>query len=185
MPISKAGGCSMIVFTDLDPFLIDQYSFGNQIFDEYRFYDFGRMKFDPEIPKMYGIIPNYEIFTKEEIADYTGPLFDAKYAQYLYNGAGFLAFMAIAMREYFRGDITYIYLIDRSPLRDCLVENLAKLLFERYGIESAVISMLEDLWSVKKNNSLSINGLNNIGFDINRVLAINPKMVEDIQNGKV
>ena len=45
--------------------------------------------------------------------------------------------------------------------------------------------MLEDLWTIKKNNSLSINGLNNIAYDINRVLAINPKMVEDIQNGKI
>lgn len=175
----------MIIFTDLDPFLIDQYSFGNQLFDEYRFYDFGRMRFDPEIPKLYGIIPDYGIFSKEEIADYTSIEFDNRYLNYLYNGSGFLSFMSIAMREYFRGDIIYIYLVDRSPLRDCLVENLSKLLFSKYGIESTTVSMLEDLWTIKKNNSLSINGLNNIAYDINRVLAINPKMVEDIQNGKV
>ena len=158
----------MIIFTDLDPFLIDQYSFGNQLFDEYRFYDFGRMRFDPEIPKLYGIIPDYGIFSKEEIADYTSIEFDNRYLNYLYNGSGFLSFMSIAIREYFRGDIIYIYLVDRSP-----------------GIESTTVSMLEDLWTIKKNNSLSINGLNNIAYDINRVLAINPKMVEDIQNGKV
>ena len=176
----------MIVFTDIDPMIIDSFITQYELFDEYRIYDLGRMKFEEEIPRLFGIIPqDMNIFTPEELANYTEAAFDSKYIQYLYNGAGFLAFMSIAMKEYYRGDVAYIYLLDRSPLRDCFIENLIKLLFGRYGIESFGVATLEDLCFAKKNNSLSINGLNNIAADINRVLTINPKMVEDIQNGNV
>lgn len=180
----------MILFTDIDPFVLDSFIVANpELTDEYRIYDLGRLRYQEEIPRLYGIVPDFQIFANPGQAamsvDVLGNDFERIYFDYLLNGPGFLSIMSIAMREYYRGDVLYVYLLDRTLVYDSIVESVSRFLFHRYGIESTIASTLEDVWLMRRNHSLSVNGLTNIGYDITRAYGISPKLVEDIQNGKL
>ena len=64
---------------------------------------------------------------------------------------------------------------------ECIIDDLIRLLFGRYGIESSIVNDVEDLIYLDLNNSLSINGLNIISSDIERAMSISPNMIKEIE----
>lgn len=131
----------------------------------------------PGIPKLYGVYPNFELISNEALVNYTEPIFDYEYGRYL-DAQGFLTMMLIAGSEYYNGNRLYVYLIDRSEYRDSVIESLQKVLFIRYGISTAIVSSMEDLYSLDIDRSLSVQGLVQMGTDIERLTGIDSKLVE-------
>ena len=169
----------MTIFTSLLPDTMSNY-LAYKGFTNVRYFDIGTPRMD-NVSKLFGIIPDYGIFSKEATQDWSGPLFDAEYAAYLTEGPGFLSLITMAAQEYYRGDILWVYFYPSGELMECIIDDLIRLLFGRYGIESSIVNDVEDLIYLDLNNSLSINGLNIISADIERAMSISPNMIKEIE----
>lgn len=170
----------MIIFTDLPYQTLLWYFNENQSkFSDIRVMDIERTIMDPNIPKLYGIYPRFEYISKNALINYTEPIFDVEYYQYL-DGPGFLSMMTIAGSEYFNGNRLHVYLIERSEYRDSVIESLQKVLFSRYGISSVLIYSQMDLFYFDTDTSFSVQGLVQISTDLERAVNIDSKYIERI-----
>ena len=172
----------MTIFTDLSPDVI-RWFFANNTdrFDNLHMMNIGDITQYADIPLLPGIYPPFEYISREALINYSELQFDYEYSNYL-NNVGFLPFMYVVCMEYYHGNDLNVYFTNRSDYRDSVIECFQKILFGRYGINSALVSDVEDLSVINFDPSLSVNGLMCIGADIDRAISLDPKMIERIMN---
>ena len=128
--------------------------------------------YDATYPTLQGITPQYGVLSDYAILNDTEPVFEQEYFNYLMNGPGFIPFMTIALNEYREGNILWLYQIERTPYKDSIIESIMKLLFQRYGIVSNIVSDIEDIRYMNHDMSLSVMGLAAIDSDIIKLISM-------------
>lgn len=92
--------------------------------------------------------------------------FDMQYANAIMNNNTlFEAFMNIVMNAY--EGYTVIVLVYREPYRDAILESLIKLIQQRYGYNSWIVSDIDDI-SCLKESAFNPMGLMTLDQDIRR-----------------
>lgn len=133
--------------------------------------------YDATYPPLYGILPGDGSITNEAMLAPDTDKFDYEYGLYLLNGPGSQALYFIVANEYYGGNTLYVYQIYRSPYRDSVIESLSRLMLLRYGMESHIISDIEDLHYLNKSSTtLSIDGLVNLSEDLGRFSILYPSL---------
>lgn len=108
---------------------------------------------------------------------YTGPYdeieFDIAYSNFITsNNRAFMEMMMPIMDTYNNPDILVQILISHSPYRDCITENLIKVIQQRYGLNSYIVNTIEDLYYISEDPDFDIDGLTRLNQDLDRYSAI-------------
>lgn len=96
-------------------------------------------------------------------------IFDSWYADIITTRNDlFISLMSIVLPAYNEPDTIVQILVNRSPLRDCITDNIAKLIQQRYGYNCYIVNTIEDLYYVRDDSVFTIPGLMNLNRDIER-----------------
>ena len=140
--------------------------------DSYNFYEFNLSSSVEYGVSLSALIPSPEFIPQEVIVgSLDTPEFDIAYGNFIMeNQLQFLTLMNIILPIYNDPCACIIIYIQNSPIRDIILESLAKLIQQRYGYHSYIINELEDIYCIKDNSSFSPRGILTVQADSDKAL---------------
>lgn len=112
---------------------------------------------------------------------YDSVMFDTQYANIITSRDDtFISLMSIVLPTYNEPETLVMVLIQHSPYKDCITENIAKIIQQRYGYNCYIISTIEDLYYIRDDSLFSIPGLMNLNRDLERYAMLTGPVTGEI-----